>query len=213
MENALATMEGHARESPNEFAQQLGHLLQQLGFFEEPVYRGEQIVQGSQKSWKVKVFLHFQGDEDVIAFETRHPRSTPEAAIQDVFREALLQLCKISVPLGVANNFGLHPYREEDDNRYHLRPTGQPEGNRCTLLSELACTTENAYELALEELDELRDRFADLEARYQRLSLERTTLLLLQASELACRMERQKLARLRRKPPLEFDPLSPPPSL
>lgn len=198
-------------ENPNGYAEQLGHLLRQLDFFEEPVYCGEQIVQGSQKSWKVKVFLHFQGDE-VVAFQTRHPRITSEAAIKDVFREALLRLCKICVPLGVADSFGLHPYREEDDNRCRLRSTGQLEGSRCTLLSKLACTTENAYEQALEELDELRDRYADLEARYQRLSLECTTIQLLQASEIVRRIQGHKLTRIRRKPPLEFDPLSPPPS-
>lgn len=213
MENSVVAIGRLAMENPNGYAQQLNHLLQQLGFFKEPVYRGEQVVQGFQKSWKVIIFFHFQGDgEEVIAFQTRHPHTTLESAIQDVFREALLRFCGVCVPLGVANNFGLHPYREEGDNWCHLHPTERPEGSRCTLLSELACTTENVYEQVLKELDELRDRYADLEARYQHLTLAHTTTLLLEASRRARRMKYKKKARLLRKLPLEVDPLTPPPS-
>lgn len=64
-----------------------------------------------------------------LPFQTRHPRITLGVALQDVFREALYRFCKHSVPLGVAGDFGFHPYRNEDDNRYHLRLSGQAKGS------------------------------------------------------------------------------------
>lgn len=200
-------------ENPNGYAQQLKYLLQQVGYFQEPVYCCERITQGSLEIWKVKIFLRYQGDgEEVLTFQIRHPRITLAAAIRDVFCEALLRLCGISIPLDVANSFGMHPYREEDDSRCRLRLTGEPEGSRCTLLSELTHTTENAYEQALEELDELRDRYADLESRYRHLAQEHTTLLLCQVFTIARYIESGRMGRIRRKRPLEVDPLSPPPS-
>lgn len=189
-------------ENPNGYAQQLKYLLQQVGYFQEPVYCCERITQGSLEIWKVKIFLRYQGDgEEVLTFQIRHPRITLAAAIRDVFREALLRLCGISIPLDVANSFGMHPYREEDDSRCRLRLTGEPEGSRCTLLSELAHTTENAYE-----------QYADLESRYRRLAQEHTTLLLCQVFKIARYIESGRMGRIRRKHPLEVDPLSPPPS-
>lgn len=117
----------------------------------------------------------------MISFETRHPRITMEAAFQDVFRKALYRLCKLSAPLGIDHDYGLHPYRTDEDNRYHLRMAGLPKGCRCTLLSKMACSAKNAYEQALEELDELRDRYTNLEARYQQLPHKNTSALLVQA--------------------------------
>lgn len=67
------------------YAWQLGQLLRHLSFFAGPIYRGEQIVRGSQKYWKVKLFLPFPREEEkemiMISFQTRHPRIILDAAI------------------------------------------------------------------------------------------------------------------------------------
>nr|ABA97500.1 retrotransposon protein, putative, Ty3-gypsy subclass [Oryza sativa Japonica Group] len=89
---------------------------------------------------------------------------------------------QLSVPLGIVNVLSLYPFRSEDDNRYHLRFTGPAQESRCTLLSELARSIEDAYEQALEELDELREQYMDLEARYQKMNRRNTSALVAQAS-------------------------------
>lgn len=210
----MVTTDCPPQDNPNAYAKQLECILRQLGGFTEPIYHSEQIVRGSRKYWKVKIFLSFQGEGEgtAISFQTRHPRITPEAAFQDVLRETLYRFCKISAPLGIVNDYGLHPFRTEEDNRYHLRVTRQDQGTRCALLSELACTVENAYEQALEELDELRDQYTDLEARYQRLTHRNTSALLAQANVAASMMKAGEMSRKREKSPLGMDLVSPAPS-
>lgn len=116
-------------------------------------------------------------------------------------RDTLYRFCKLSVPLGIVNVLSLYPFRSEDDNRYHLRFTGPAQESRCTLLSELARTMEDAYEQALEELDELREQYMDLEARYQKMNRRNTSALVAQASVKSGMIQSHRLGRIRRKPP------------
>ena len=194
------------------YVHQCNLLFRQLKFLKQPTYLCDKILQGNQVYWSVEMTIPFQTEaEGTLVFRPRHARSTPGAAVEDVFREALQRLCE-TVPYGPAQDFGMHPFRAEGDTQCQLHPPAQEEGSRCTLLAELACTAENAYEKALNELDLLRVQYADLENRYQELNEKYTKLTLLQASGMAHLIGAECVSRSRKRTSPTSAPVAPPPS-